>query len=120
MVRSYLTTGLRQIVAQKLYSVINIVGLAVGLASVVLIGLYVRHELSYESTFPNADRIYRVSRDYYAREGSPDRVPAQVNAPVGPALLADFPEIERVARLFGGNVLFRRGDRAFYEMNFRW
>jgi putative ABC transport system permease protein len=113
-------TGLRQIVAQKLYSVINIVGLAVGLASVVLIGLYVRHELSYESMFPNADRIFRISRDYYAREGSPDRVPAQINAPVGPALLAEVPEVERVARVFGGNVLFRRGDRAFYEMNFRW
>ncbi len=89
MVRSYLTTGLRQIVAQKLYSVINIVGLAVGLASVLLIGLYVRHELSYESMFPNADRIFRISRDYHAREGSPDRVPAQVNAPVAPALLAE-------------------------------
>jgi putative ABC transport system permease protein len=120
MVSSYVATGVRQLVAQKLYSVINIVGLAVGLASVVLIGLYVRHELSYESMFPNADRVFRISRDYYAREGSPMRVPASNNAPVAPALLEDFPEIERVARLFGGAMLFRRGDTTFNEPRFRW
>jgi len=120
MVSSYVVTGLRQLVSQKLYSAINIVGLAVGLASVVLIGLYVRHELSYESMFPDAGRIFRISRDYYAREGSPMRVPASNNAPVAPALLADFPEIERVARLFGGTMLVRRGDVAFQEQRFRW
>ena len=91
MVRSYLTTGLRQLVAQKLYSAINIVGLARRARERVLIGLYVRHELSYESMFPNADRIFRISRDYYAREGSPKRVPASNNAPVAPALLDGFP-----------------------------
>ncbi len=120
MVRSYVTTGLRQLVSQKLYSAINIVGLAVGLASVVLIGLYVRHELSYESMFPDANRVFRISRDYYAREGSPERVPASNNAPVAPALLTDFPEIERVARVFGGTMLFRRGDIAFQEQRFGW
>jgi putative ABC transport system permease protein len=120
MVRSYLATGVRQLVAQKMYSAINVLGLAVGLASVVLIGLYVSHELGYESTFPNADRIFRISRDYYAREGSPMRVPASNNAPVAPALLADFPEIERVARVFGGAMLFRRGDTTFNEQQFRW
>jgi putative ABC transport system permease protein len=120
MVKSYVATGLRQLGTQKLYSVINIAGLAVGLASVMLIALFVRHELSYESTFPNADRIFRISRDYYAREGAPNRVPAQVNAPVAAALVQDFPEIERAARLFGGRMLFRRGDAAFYEERFRW
>jgi putative ABC transport system permease protein len=120
MVKSYVATGLRQLGTQKLYSVINIAGLAVGLASVMLIALFVRHELSYESTFPNADRIFRISRDYYAREGAPNRVPAQVNAPVAAALVQDFPEIERAARLFGGRMLFRRGDTAFYEERFRW
>jgi putative ABC transport system permease protein len=120
LVRSYLATGVRQLVAQRLYSAINIVGLAIGLASVVLISLYVRYELSYDAFFPNADRIFRISRDYYAREGAPDRVPASNNAPVAPALLEDFPEIERVARVFGSEVLIRRGEAAYYEAHFRW
>jgi putative ABC transport system permease protein len=120
MVRSYLATGARQLVAHKLYSAINMIGLAVGLASVVLISLYVRHELSYDAFFPNADHIYRISRDYYAREGAPNRVPASNNAPVGPALLEDFPEIERVARVFGFRTLVRQGETAFYEDRFQW
>jgi putative ABC transport system permease protein len=120
MLRSYVATGTRQLVAHKLYSAINIVGLAVGLASVVLISLYVRYELSYESQFENADRIFRISRDYYAREGAPNRVPAQTNAPVAAALLESFPAIERVARVIGGTMLLRRGETAFYEERFRW
>ena len=91
---------------------INVIGLAVGLASVVLIALFVRHELGYDSLCPDADRVFRISRDYYAREGSPDRVPASNNAPVAPALLEDFPEIERIARVFGGITLFT-GDITF-------
>ncbi len=68
MLSSYLSVALRQLAANKLYSLINVVGLAVGLASVVLISLFVRHELGYDSFWANADRIYRIARDFYARE----------------------------------------------------
>jgi putative ABC transport system permease protein len=115
-----LAVALRQLGASKVYSLINVAGLALGLASVVLISLFVRHELGYDSFWPNADRIYRISRDYYATDGAPNRVPASNNAPVAPALLEDFPEIESAARVFGGLTLLSRGDVAFYEERFRW
>lgn len=120
MLSNYFAVALRQILAQRLYSVINIAGLAVGLASVVLITLFVRHELGYDSFWPNAERIYRISRDYYAREGAPNRVPASNNAPVAPALRDDFPEIEATARIWGGLTLLRRGEAAYYESRFRF
>ncbi|HEX5047953.1 MAG TPA: ABC transporter permease [Gammaproteobacteria bacterium] len=104
----------------KVYSLINVAGLAIGLASVVLISLFVRHELGYDSFWPNADRIYRISRDYYATNGAPNRVPASNNGPVAAALLDDFPEIESSARVYGGRTLLSRDDVAFYEDRFRW
>jgi putative ABC transport system permease protein len=119
MLRSYLSIALRQLAANKVYSLINVAGLAIGLASVVLISLFVRHELGYDSFWPNAARIYRISRDYYAREGAPNRVPASNNAPVAPALVQDFPEIGSAARVFGGLTLLTRGDFSFYEPRFR-
>ncbi len=117
---SYAAIAWRQFAAHKLYAAINVVGLAVGLASFALIAVFVRYETSYDAFWPNADRIYRISRDYYAREGAPKRVPAQNNAPVAPALLADFPEIEQAARVFDDRALLTLGDKAFYEERIRW
>jgi putative ABC transport system permease protein len=120
MFRSYLAVALRQLGTSKVYSLINAAGLAIGLASVVLISLFVRHELGYDSFWPNADHIYRISRDYYATDGAPNRVPASNNGPVAAALLEDFPEIESTARVYGGLTLLSRDDVAFYEPRFRW
>jgi putative ABC transport system permease protein len=120
MLKSYLLTALRNLLAQRLHSAINIAGLSIGLASFVLIGLFVRYELGYDGFFANADRIYRISRDYYATGGAPDRVPASANAPIAPALLEDFPEIDAVARIFGGGALLERGDLVYLEAGFRW
>lgn len=120
MLRSYVAIALRHLIAQKLYSAINVIGLAVGLASFILITLFVRHELGYDGFFANADRIYRISRDYFATQGAPNRVPASNNAPVAPALLQDFPEIEQTTRVFGLPTLMSRDETAFYENRVRW
>ena len=63
MFRNYLVIALRNIVRHKLYSFINIAGLAVGLASLILIILYVRDELSYDKWIPGSDKLYRVEAD---------------------------------------------------------
>ena len=60
MFRNYLTVALRNIVRHKLYSFINIAGLAVGLACAILIILFVRDELSYDKWIPGSDNLYRV------------------------------------------------------------
>ena len=69
MWRNYLTIALRNFAGNKLFSFINVVGLAAGLAGVILIGLYVTHELSYDRFHPDADRIYRIGTDIYPVNG---------------------------------------------------
>jgi putative ABC transport system permease protein len=131
MLRSYLTIAFKHLTTRKLYSAINVVGLAVGLACFVLIALFVTHELGYDTHWTNADRIYRLSRDYAPRDGGRARVPASANAPMAPALVEEFPEIARAARLFGGRseqagrtfgarALLSRDDLAFYEDRLRF
>ena len=63
MLRSYLAIAVRQLLAQKLYTAINVAGLALGLASALLIALFVRHELSYDRQYADSDRIVRISED---------------------------------------------------------
>src|SRR5688572_33246471 len=55
--------AVRQLMAQKLYTAINVAGLALGLACALLIALFVRHELSYDRHYANSDRIVRISED---------------------------------------------------------
>src|SRR5690606_6985334 len=116
---SMLKSALRRLFVSPLYSGLNILGLAVGMACCLLILLFVRHELSYEAGFANAERIFRVSREYYPMDGARSRVPASTNAPVAPALQEDFPEIAAVARILGGNLGLARGEQSFVEPGLR-
>ena len=115
MWRNYLTIALRNFVGNKLFSFINMFGLAVGLASAILIGLYVADELSYDSFHPNADRIYRIGRDIYPREDFAGLYMATLSLPAAALLQADYPEIEVTARARTESGLLGRGDVAFYE-----
>ena len=116
MLKSYFTVAARQLVKQKLYSAINIIGLAVGLACCLLIALYVRHELSFDRHYQNADRIYRISRDFLFDDGR-ERQRLAANAPVVAELLElDFPEIEQTARIYCcGSILAAGPDGAYFE-----
>lgn len=97
MFKNYLKTAFRVIKRQKLYSLLNIVGLAVSLTCGFLILLHVKHELSYETNFPKADRIYRVL--VHSKYGSNFRDWAASAPALGPLLEESFPEIEAAARI---------------------
>ena len=60
MIKNYITVAFRNIVKNKVYSLLNITGLAIGIMAFVMIMLYVQYETSYDKMFPNSDRIYRV------------------------------------------------------------
>lgn len=113
MWRNYLLVALRNLGKQRLYSFINIGGLAVGLAACLLILLFVTDELSYDRWLPNAERVaifeseIRVpGRDIIEFAGSP--------GPLGPALEKDFSsEIQEVTRVFHTNESVKIGDRQF-------
>lgn len=113
MLRNYLTVAIRNLVAHKLHAVINIGGLAVGLAACLLILLYVRDETSYEDWLPKADRIAAVEITFFA----PGREPmafAGTPGPLKPALDKELSsDIERSVRLFDDQEPVRAGERQF-------
>lgn len=65
MIKNYLVTAFREISKNKIFSLIHIFGLALGIAAFVLILQYAFYELSYEKFYKNADQIYRVRQDRY-------------------------------------------------------
>jgi putative ABC transport system permease protein len=83
MIQNYFKMALRQMGRYKGYSLINILGLALGLACSLLISLYIQDELSYDTYPPNADRIFRVTREFISKEGNEDLHLARIAAPFG-------------------------------------
>ena len=97
MFKNYLTIALRQLGKQKFYSVIKIGGFALGIATCLLITLYIRNELSYDKSYPDADRIYRVVAEY-DNNGKVGKGTA-FSAPMAKTIKMTFPQIEESARL---------------------
>lgn len=117
MLKSYLRSAIRGILKSRFYTILNVLGLAIGFAAFIFIFMYVSNELSYDKYHENADRIYRVESDFTI-SGKHDQF-AIVPVPMGPALKIEFPEVESFCRFNDvGNSLFRRGDKEFYEEDF--
>lgn len=98
MLRNYLKLTWRNLIRNKVSSAINIGGLAIGLACVILIGIYVKDELNYDRFFPDAGRIYRVNT--HEKVGSDEFTAGHTPPPAGKALANQFPEIESYTRIF--------------------
>ena len=92
MFKNYLKIAWRNLIRNKVYSAINILGLATGISACILIFLYVQDELSYDTHFSNADRIYRVATDINLM-GTADKF-ALSSRLLAPAMEKDFPEVE--------------------------
>ncbi len=114
MFKNYIKIALRNIFKQKLFSFINIMGLAVGIAVCILIYFYVRHEQSYDKFHENADRLYRV----YITEDLPQRDPfSYVYNPfhLAEALEQSFSEVEQAVRLDVRTDIIRYGENKFSQ-----
>ena len=112
MFKNYLKIALRNITSNPLFSTINILGLAIGLACCIMITIFVQYEMSYDKHWTNADRIHRVTRDFFSN----DLHLAPVAPPIGPLLKADFPEIEDVTRILEvGTIALSREGESFQE-----
>lgn len=119
MLKNYLKIALRNLLKHKGYSLINILGLAVGMASGILILLYVHDELSYDKHHEKANQIYRVTREWFNSDGSSSLHLGHVAPPIGPLLKNDFPDILQMARIADGNEpLLLYQDRVFQEERF--
>lgn len=105
MFKNYLKVAWRNLIRQKIYSFINIAGLAIGLTACIMISLYVLDEFSYDRHHTHADRIYRLTRDFKAEDGEVSLHLGHVASPFGPLLREDFPDMEAVARTFQTKLL---------------
>ena len=97
MFKNYFITALRFIRRERLSSVINIGGLAIGMASFILIFLYIRHEVSYDRHWQDLDRIYRISESIDYGERAADY--ASSPYALGPSLKSYFPAVEAFTRI---------------------
>jgi putative ABC transport system permease protein len=99
MLKNYFKVAFRNVIRNKMYSIITITGLAIGLVCVILIALFVRHEFKYDRFHRNAGRIFRVTTEVVAFEGKRD-FGAWTSPPVGPAMAAEFPDILGFVRFY--------------------
>ncbi len=118
MIKNFLKTAVRNILKYKGYTVINISGLAIGIACSILILLYVRNELSYDEFFDKSDRIFRLV-DSGTIRGNPLSV-AQTPSIWAGSLQNDMPEVEKIVRLKppDSQWLIKYENRVFYEKGF--
>ena len=113
MFKNYFKTAWRNLWKHKLYSAINIFGLAAGLAACLLIGVYILHEMSYDKFNVKRDRIARVTMEY-GQAGTVNKV-ATTGTKVGPQFKRTFPIVEEYVRTFISHNVIKNGDKVFDE-----
>jgi putative ABC transport system permease protein len=93
MLRSYFTIALRHLIRDRLHSFIMISGLVVGMTCAILIGLFSRHEQSFDRFGQNADQIYRITLQRLQPDGSVNTTTGRIGYGPGVGLVSDFPEL---------------------------
>src|ERR1700744_1571554 len=104
MIKNYIKTAYRSLKKNKGFTVLNVLGLSVGLATCLLIVFYVVDELSYDRYNTKADRIYRVSEN--GKINGNEFRSAATEAPLLAVLKSSFPEIEKSAKLIPTSSLY--------------
>jgi len=113
MFRNYFKTAWRNIIRSKGYSLLNISGLAIGMAVALLIGLWVYYQYSYDKFLPEYQQAYRVQRNFYSN-GDTLTFPT-ISLKLADALRREIPEIEYVAEIdWEANHALTVGDKKFY------
>jgi putative ABC transport system permease protein len=117
MLKNLLKTALRHILKHPGYSLLNILGLTLGISSALFLIIYVSDEVSYDRYHEKADRIYRVSSTITEPDDQFTWIVAQV--PFGPQVVQDYPEIESFVRFINmPRALYKYEDKEFNEENF--
>src|ERR1700722_11051596 len=118
MLKNYLRIAVRNLTKHKFISFINLFGLTVGLACCLLILTYILHETSYDRYNHNANRTWRVTRSFNNKDGIVSLHLGAVAPPFGPLLRNDFPDIQKMTRLFETcTVPVGNDEKIFSESN---
>ncbi len=114
MFGNYFKVAIRNIMKNRLYSLLNIIGLAIGLVGAILILLYSYNELTYDSYHKNADRIMRIG-SHFVISGQDDRFAAG-SFSIAPLFKEEYPEVEEFARFTNiGQLMLVNQDKRIYE-----
>jgi putative ABC transport system permease protein len=115
MLKNLLIVALRNFKRDKGYSLLNILGLTIGITFSLFLIFYIKDELSYDRYNKKADRIYRVNA--YIKEKDKDTMRwVSTPFPAAPAIAKDYPEVEEAVRFVGnGQTMYKNGETRFYE-----
>jgi predicted permease len=118
MIKNYFKTAWRNLIKKKGFSFINITGLAIGMASAILILLWIQNEMSRDTQYPKSDRLYLM----YNRDSFNGQKFAWNSTPMimGPTLKKNYPEVEDIVRVnsHSANYLFTVDEKKFVEHGF--
>ncbi|MCP4217964.1 MAG: FtsX-like permease family protein, partial [bacterium] len=114
MVKNYLLSAFRNLKKTKLFTLINVVGISIGMASCLLILHYVNFERSYDTFYENSERIYRLRYDRFKSDGTTAQF-ASCAPPAGAYIRGRYPEVERVARIFRVETIIANEETKFFE-----
>ena len=116
MWRNYWTVAVRALAKSKTYSIINIAGLAIGMAACILILLYIRYEQSYDRWLPDAENTYQL-QSWYANPDDGEPFFLQMSSYItGPRLKKDFAQVEATSYILGSEpVFFKDGQASMTE-----
>jgi putative ABC transport system permease protein len=116
MLQNYIKIGFRNLLKNKLFSLINICGMAISIASFLIIALYIYDELQYDKHIKDAHLKFRVFNELHSDDGRMRKL-AMVPPMIAPTLEAEYPEVEAFARImnFNSPVLLEVGDKNFSE-----
>jgi len=116
MIKNYFKIAWRNLRKNRLYAFINILGLTVGIVSCLMIGIYIKHELSYDRFNQNAERTVRVTMDY--NFGGETQKIAVTGTKIGPQFKREFPQVVDFVRTYKRTRVVSYNNQLFDEQNF--
>jgi putative ABC transport system permease protein len=117
MIKNYLKIAFRNLFIQRLFTIINVTGLAIGISCAIIIGLYVSYEKSYDRFHSKYDRIFRI---YLTGKIGSNEFKGPVSpSPMAQTLINEFPEVESAVRLFPVDYIYTQAlKKTYYEEKF--
>ncbi len=120
MFKNYLKIAFRNLMANKTYSLITILGLSIGLAAVMVMGLYIQFETSYDDFYKQGDQIFRLTNSYLDPDVNKEEYSVTVPYSLAPQQLTAFPEIESAVRIYKNptdqdKIMIQKGNDYQYE-----
>ena len=109
LLRSYFVIAVRNLLRHRVYSAINLLGLAIGMAVCCLILLFVRYELDWDQDHPQVDQLYRILRETRRPNGTKTTA-TLTSGPLGPTILKTSPEVDAAVRMNRWSTWTEYGD----------